>query len=352
MFPAISFLFYILGGSLNKIVNSKALLYIYILMLALLLAIIKNQIYEDDFYGYYSQYVELIKSGSVTLYSDGKEATLSLIMILVSIFGIENQVYFSFCIKLINYILLLKFVLQFIKFNQNKNKFIFILITLSPNFILYSDSFIRQSLSLIFIMFAVIQTKKINSFFYFFLSCTTHLSNIVYFPLIIFKYNIKITLIILIVSFFIEGLDFQLFSLIANLLGMGDKLLFIENIYTQGVVDTKPSISTFIPTILVISMILISNKTLTEQQKNIIVLFCYTMIIGNIVGNIPYATSRIAMLIMIYSPILLMLLRNKIQIIIGMLINCYLWVRFVGRDNPTMELNFQLLIWPINYYLE
>jgi hypothetical protein len=130
---------------------------------------------------------------------------------------------------------------------------------------------------------------------------------------------------------------------------MNDKLYFIDQIYLSGVIiDTKPSITTFIPAVLIIIISKITIKNQTEKDKLLINMFMWSIIMGNIVSTIPYASSRIAMLTMAYTTILYVLLKGRTLLITSILINGYLWMRFATRENPTMEMNFQNLIWPLS----
>lgn len=350
MFPIINFSFYILLTLSKNRAFSKIIGIAYICILALFLATVKQQVYNDDFFGYYEQYVELIRNNYITYYSDGKEFVLTLIFILLSQFYIENQIFFSFCIKLINFLILFTFIHSFLKKSGDNNQYIFILIATSPNFLLYSDSFIRQSLSLCFILLSVAQINMFKRTTYFVLACATHLSNLIYIPILIFNLRVATLIMLFIISFLlVETLDYQIFSTVAEFLGMGDKLLFIDNLYLIGEIDTKPSITTYIPTILIISYYLYINKSHSEINNRLINLFLYTLIAGNLVANIPYASSRITMLTMIYTPVLFILLRGWKQTTLAFIIYLYLWGRFLTRENPTMELNYHFLIWPFNY---
>jgi hypothetical protein len=151
---------------------------------------------------------------------------------------------------------------------------------------------------------------------------------------------------VLVVSYLITGIDYGVFSAIASALGMSDKLYFIDQMYQQGMVDTRPSVTTFLPAILIIIAAKVTNKNLDAIDNRLINLFLYSIIIGNLVSGIPYASSRISMLVIAFTPVLFVLLKGRVQILLSAIIYFFLWSRFIYRDNPTLELNYQYLVWP------
>ena len=322
----------------------------YVIGISIFLSIIKIQLYEDDFFGYFEHYRSYVKKGEIPFYSEGKEFILTAVIMLVSIFEIDNVDFFSFSMKIILYSLVALFFVRYKSKDNENNYYLIILALTSPNFIIYTDSFIRQSLSLIFLLLSLtfsIQKKIIL----FFLSIFTHLTNLIYLPMIFIEVKFIYMVLVLIVSYLVVGIDYGLFSTIASNLGMSDKLYFIDQMYQQGMVDTRPSIATFLPAILIIIVAKVTNKNLNATDNRLINLFLYSIIIGNLVSGIPYATSRISMLVIAFTPVLFVLLKGKFQIILSAIIYLYLWLRFMYRDNPTLELNYQYLVWPFGINL-
>lgn len=344
MFPLISILLFTV---LRQIRLTKYIIYIYVILFATLLSLVKNRLYEDDFFGYFEHYQSLINLGEITYYSQGAEFVLTILIMAIGLIKIDSIFFFSLYIKLITYALIIAFLL---KYDKKRNLIvIFIAITASPNFIMYTDSFIRQTISLALILLCVAMEIKYRAII-FILAVATHLTAIAYAPILILnKIKLKHIFVILILSYMFDIVDYRFFSSVANILGMNDKLYFIEQIYLSGVlIDTKPSITTFIPAVLIIIISIITNKQHTEKDKLLINLFIWSIIMGNIVSEIPYASSRIAMLTMAYTTILYILLKGRTLIITSVVINGYLWIRFITRENPTMEMNFQNLVWPLS----
>jgi hypothetical protein len=322
----------------------------YVIGISIFLSIIKIQLYEDDFFGYFEHYRSYVKKGEIPFYSEGKEFILTAVIMLVSIFEIDNVDFFSFSMKIILYSLVALFFVRYKSKDNENNYYLIILALTSPNFIIYTDSFIRQSLSLIFLLLSLtfsIQKKIIL----FFLSIFTHLTNLIYLPMIFIEVKFIYMVLVLIVSYLVVGINYGLFSTIASNLGMSDKLYFIDQMYQQGMVDTRPSIATFLPAILIIIVAKVTNKNLNATDNRLINLFLYSIIIGNLVSGIPYTTPRISMLVIAFTPVLFVLLKGKFQIILSAIIYFYLWLRFMYRDNPTLELNYQYLVWPFGINL-
>lgn len=343
MFPIFNYLLYFLFK--NNFNLNKLYLFIYAIFLSLFLAVIKLHLYEDDFFGYFEHYQSLINNNEVPYYSEGKELVLTAIMLGIGAFKINEIVYFSFVIKIITFATLLGFLRNY-KSNINKyNSYIFVLAVTSPNFIIYTDSFIRQSISLVFLLLCIISDLHKKLFFYA-ISVFTHLSTLIYLPILHINIRFSLMFIALILSYLVSGVDYEIFSNVADFFGMSDKLYFIDQMYALGAIDTRPSFTTFLPAILIIVVAKVSNKNLSEHDNKLINIFLYTIILGNLVAGIPFATSRVSMLVMAFTPILFILLRGRVQVVLSSIIYIYLWVRFALRENPTLELNYQYLVWP------
>ena len=343
MFPIANFLIYIFIKKYIK--GNAAVLLLYLIGISIFLSIIKIHQYEDDFFGYFNHYQSYIKNGEIPLYSEGKEFILTVVIFLVGVFQVDNINFFSFSIKIIFYSFVSLFFLRYKSKDKESNYYLIILVLTSPNFIIYTDSFIRQSLGLIFLLLSLtfsLQKKIIYSL----LSIFTHLTNLIYLPIIFTKVKFIHMVLVLIVSYLIIGIDYEVFSAMASIVGMSDKLYFIDQMYKQGMVDTRPSIATFLPAILIITAAKVTNKNLDSTDNKLINIFLYSIIIGNLVSGIPYATSRISMLVIAFTPVLFVLLKGRVQIVLSVIIYCYMWLRFIYRDNPTLELNYQYLVWP------
>jgi hypothetical protein len=343
MFPILNFLLYIFLKKYIK--GNTVILLIYLIAVSIFFSLVKLNLYEDDFFGYNEHYQNYLKNKEIPYYSEGREFILTALIMLVSIFEIDNIEFFSFSMKIILYSLASLFFLRYKSQKNEKNYFVIILALTSPNFIIYTDSFIRQSLSLIFLLLSLTFNfqKKI---IYFLLSIFTHLTNLIYLPMILIEVRFIYMVFVLVVSYLITGIDYGVFSAIASALGMSDKLYFIDQMYQQGMVDTRPSVTTFLPAILIIIAAKVTNKNLDAIDNRLINLFLYSIIIGNLVSGIPYASSRISMLVIAFTPVLFVLLKGRVQILLSAIIYFFLWSRFIYRDNPTLELNYQYLVWP------
>lgn len=345
MFPIINFILYLYFK--NHLKGNIVVLSIYLVIISIFLSIIKLHLYEDDFFGYFDHYQNFLINNEIPYYSDGKEFILTILILLVGILDINNINFFSFSMKIIFYSIVAQFFIKYKKTDVKQNYYLIILALTSPNFIIYTDSFIRQSLSISFLLlcFTCSLNKKI---IFYLISIFTHLANLIYLPMIFIKISFIYMVLILIVSYGIAGVDYEIFSFIASKIGMADKLYFIDQMYEHGMVDTKPSVSTYLPAILIIIVAKLTKKSLDDNDNRLINLFMYSIIIGNLVSGIPYASSRISMLVIAFTPILFVLLKGKVQIIFSAIIYIYLWTRFMYRDHPTLELNYQYLVWPFN----
>lgn len=340
MYPVLSYALYLATRRCSKI-------YVYIficIIYAILLAFLKSQIYLDDFFGYFNHFKEYTDLGIVPLYSNGKEFVLTLIMIGISKFNYFNFEieFFSFSIKIINYLLILYAIFLYNK----RNLFVIVLLFTSPNFVMYGDSFIRQGFSLAFLLIALFEDGFKKILFYL-LSLVTHLTNFIFLPFLLKDIKIIYLYVSFIIVFILQiSISYDFFSEFAYYFGAEDKLDYIDNLYASGVGSTSPSIGAYLPPIAIITIYLLSKKR-TPKGDRLAGLFLYCMVFSLLLIEIPFASARFMMLILIYTPLLFLLLEGRIQVITSMMIYLYLWSRFLYRTPPTLELNFEMLVWPL-----
>ena len=315
-----------------------------VLLFALIISVIKTHVYDDDFYGYYQHYLSYLHDGIYPIYSEGKEFVLSLVVIFIALFNVENIYLFSFLVKALNFLLVYLFLR---KFGKN-NEFIIVLLFLSPLFIMYSDSFIRQSLSLSLLLIALTELNN-KRYVYFLMSIFTHISSIIYFPVINKRIEPKILFVFFILSIFTHPISYSFLESILDFFNLTDKLYFSNQIMKiDSEVLTNPSIFSFLPTVAIICTAFITRSNFSNMEVKLINIFILAMIFMNVLVLIPYASSRIGILIYCYTPLLFVLLKGRSRIALICVIYFYYWYRFITRENPSMELNFQYLIWPFN----
>ncbi len=315
-----------------------------VLLFALILSIIKIHLYDDDFYEYYQHYLSYLHDGVYPTYALGKEFFLSLVIIFISLFNLENIYFFSFIIKALNFLLVYLFLR---KFGKN-NEFIIVLLFLSPLFIMYSDSFIRQSLSLSLLLVALTELNY-KKYAYYLMSIFTHTSSIIYLPVILKRIEPKILFIFLILSFFINPISNSFLESFLHFFNLSDKLYFSNQILEiDPEYSTTPSIFSFLPTVAIIFTALITRDNFSNVEVKLINIFILAMIFVNLLLLVPYASSRIGILLYCYTPLLFVLLKGRSRVLLICVIYFYYWYRFITRENQTMELNFQYLIWPFN----
>lgn len=318
--------------------------YLYAFFVSLIFSVVKVRQYEDDFYGYYSHYIEYVNNGIVPFYSEGKEFVLTSIFVTFGLTGIDSVVFFSFFNKLLLYLLLLKFYKNYNGCAQWKTVGCFILLLAFPNFIIYTDSFIRQTLSLAILLLGLTYGAGYRIIF-FLIACFTHSASILFFPIYFFQFNTVLLYGLVILSYLIPGIDYSVFKELAAYLGMSDKAVFIDKMYEFDNVNTKPAITTFLMPLFLIAVACF-DKIKSLQRYQLCNLFLYAIFISNIASDIPFAANRIGMLAIAFAPILFVLFQQRLRLLLALPFILITWARFVVVDDATLEVNYKYLTWP------
>ena len=309
----------------------------------------------DDLHSYWTYLEMFSNTGDLNFFSDG-EFIFRWVIAAGSFLGISDiRIFLLFCLA-IEVLLLAKALLKY----GNRGTFVFLLIIFSAPFIVHGSQFIRQLIGFLFLVNAFSESGRIR-WVYFVAGVCTHLSCLLFLPLLSRKFNSlfsKYGYFFIAFAFFSPGLN------VSTILDFFSDGLFSDKFEIwKYYTDDEASPTVFIFFYMTVVFIFVRDNVLhmrpsspihTEASINTLTTLrsfvLYSVFIGLLFSFLPVGAMRFGLAGIVFSPLLLLddekRSSNRYKILILVFALIYLtagWARIMIKPGDVFEGKFQCI---------